>query len=249
MKQLIAFDLDGTLAQSKQPIEPDMADLLADLLDVAAVSIISGGDWPQFQTQVVARLPRRARLERLFIMPTTGTKLYCFQDGDWHCIYADSFDAAEREKIVRALDDAVTQAGLADQQVWGEKIEDRGTQITFSGLGQQAPLAAKQAWDPDFAKRRKLQSILRTMLPDLSINVGGSTSIDVTRKGIDKAYAVRRLIAQSGIGGEDILFLGDAIYPGGNDDPVRAAGYDTIAIRDVAETMNVVRGIIYCLRS
>jgi len=247
VKQLIAFDLDGTLAQSKQPIEPDMADLLADLLAVAAVSVISGGDWPQFQTQVIACLPERARLDRLFIMPTTGTKLYRFQDGDWRLIYAESFDATEREKIIRALDDAVVQAGLTDRKIWGDKVEDRGTQITFSGLGQQAPLDAKRAWDPDFAKRRKLQSILYRMLPDLSINVGGSTSIDVTRKGIDKAYAVRRLIEQSGIAGEAILFLGDAIYPGGNDDPVRAAGYDTIAIRDVAETRNVVRGLIFCL--
>lgn len=252
MKQLIAFDLDGTLAQSKQPIEPDMAELLADLLAVAAVAVISGGDWPQFQRQVVARLPARARLDRLFIMPTTGTKLYRFQAetgqaGDWRLIYADSFDAAERGKIIRALDDAVAQAGLTDEKIWGDKVEDRGTQITFSGLGQQAPLDAKKAWDPDFTKRRKLQSILRMMLPDLSINVGGSTSVDITRKGIDKAYAVRRLIDQSGIAGEAILFLGDAIYPGGNDDPVRAAGYDTIAIRDVAETMNVVRGLIFCL--
>lgn len=252
MKQLIAFDLDGTLAQSKQPIEADMAELLADLLAVAAVAVISGGDWPQFQRQVVARLPARARLDRLFIMPTTGTKLYHFQaetgqSGDWRLIYADSFDAAERGKIIRALDDAVAQAGLTDEKIWGDKVEDRGTQITFSGLGQQAPLDAKKAWDPDFAKRRKLQSILRVMLPDLSINVGGSTSVDITRKGIDKAYAVRRLIDQSGIAGDAILFLGDAIYPGGNDDPVRAAGYDTIAIRDVAETMNVVRGLIFCL--
>lgn len=247
MKQLIAFDLDGTLAQSKQPIAPDMAELLANLLDVAAVSVISGGDWPQFQTQVVAELPPRARLERLFIMPTTGTKLYCFRDGGWQCIYADSFDAAERRKIIQALNDAVAQAGFADQKIWGDRIEDRGTQITFSGLGQQAPLDAKKAWDPDFAKRRKLQAILRGMLPDLSINVGGSTSVDITRQGIDKAYAVRRLIEQSGVAGKAILFLGDAIYPGGNDDPVRAAGYDTIAVRDVQETMSVVRGIIFSL--
>jgi hydroxymethylpyrimidine pyrophosphatase-like HAD family hydrolase len=101
VKQLIAFDLDGTLAQSKQPISADMAALLADLLDVAAVSVISGGDWPQFQTQVVARLPARARLDRLFIMPTTGTKLYRFQSkdgqpGDWSLFYADSFDTAQR---------------------------------------------------------------------------------------------------------------------------------------------------------
>ncbi|MBO9378704.1 HAD-IIB family hydrolase [Sphingomonas histidinilytica] len=247
MKQLIAFDLDGTLAESKQPIGEEMAGLLARLLDVAKVAVISGGDWPQFEIQVVARLPGAADLARLFIMPTTGTKLYRFQDGSWRQIYADSFDAAERDRIMRALDEAATQAGLVETQTWGEKIEDRGTQITFSGLGQQAPLAAKAAWDPDFTKRKRLQALLRAMLPGLSINTGGSTSIDITRSGVDKAYAMRKLSEHSGVPADAMLFLGDAIYPGGNDEPVRAAGFDTIAVRDVRETGNVVRAIIGCL--
>jgi HAD superfamily hydrolase (TIGR01484 family) len=247
MKQLIAFDLDGTLAESKQPIGEEMAGLLARLLDVAKVAVISGGDWPQFEIQVVARLPGAADLARLFIMPTTGTKLYRFQDGTWRQIYADSFEAAERDRIMRALDEAATQAGLVETQTWGEKIEDRGTQITFSGLGQQAPLAAKAAWDPDFTKRKRLQALLRAMLPGLSINTGGSTSIDITRSGVDKAYAMRKLSEHSGVPADAMLFLGDAIYPGGNDEPVRAAGFDTIAVRDVRETGNVVRAIIGCL--
>jgi HAD superfamily hydrolase (TIGR01484 family) len=244
---LIAFDLDGTLAESKQPIGEEMAGLLARLLDVAKVAVISGGDWPQFEIQVVARLPGAADLARLFIMPTTGTKLYRFQDGTWRQIYADSFEAAERDRIMRALDEAATQAGLVETQTWGEKIEDRGTQITFSGLGQQAPLAAKAAWDPDFTKRKRLQALLRAMLPGLSINTGGSTSIDITRSGVDKAYAMRKLSEHSGVPADAMLFLGDAIYPGGNDEPVRAAGFDTIAVRDVRETGNVVRAIIGCL--
>ena len=249
MKRLIAFDLDGTLAESKQPIQPPMAGLLGDLLGVAAVAVISGGDWPQFETQVVARIPASADLTRLFIMPTTGTKLYRFQDGAWRTIYADLFTTDEGKVIRTALDTAVAAAGLQHEQTWGEQIEDRGSQITFSGLGQQAPLDAKKAWDPDFTKRKALQASLQAALPDLSINVGGSTSIDITRKGIDKAYGMRKLAERSGIPTAEMLFLGDAIYPGGNDDPVRVAGIDTVAVRDVAETRSVVTGIIACLKA
>lgn len=79
MKRLIAFDLDGTLAESKQPIDEGTANLLAELLDLVGVAVISGGDWPQFETQVVSRLPSRANLRQLFIMPTTGTKLYRYE--------------------------------------------------------------------------------------------------------------------------------------------------------------------------
>ena len=140
------------------------------------------------------------------------------------------------------------EAGFADEKIWGKRVEDRGSQITFSGLGQEAPLDAKKAWDPDFAKRKAMQVILRKALPDLSVNIGGSTSLDITHKDIDKAYAMRKLADASGIATEDMLFLGDAIYPGGNDDAVRAAGMDTVAVRDVEDTMTAVRAIIACLK-
>ena len=64
MKELVAFDLDGTLAESKQALKDDMAEAFADLLGVAHVAVISGGDWPQFQKQVASRLPARADLSR-----------------------------------------------------------------------------------------------------------------------------------------------------------------------------------------
>jgi phosphomannomutase len=243
MKRLIAFDLDGTLAESKQPISQATAELLSALLGVATVAVISGGDWPQFETQVVSRLPRSAALQNLFILPTTGTKLYRFDNG-WQAIYADIFTPHERRRIGEAIDAAIDGNQLHEKQIWGDRVEDRGSQITFSGLGQLAPLAAKTAWDPDFAKRKLLQLSLRRMLPDLSVNIGGSTSIDITRQGIDKAYGMRKLAEHTGIPFSAMLFFGDAIYPGGNDDPVREAGIDTIAVRDPAETNTALLALI-----
>ena len=248
MKKLIAFDLDGTLALSKQPLDDEMADLLAKLTTVAMVDIISGGDWPQFEKQVVSRMPGYANLDNFVIQPTTGTKLYRHQDGDWRQIYAELFTPEESQKIRDSLKAAVEQAGYAHEQVWGEQIEDRGSQVTFSALGQQAPLEAKDTWDPDHAKRKKLQAILQGMLPDLSINMGGSTSIDITRKGVDKAYGLKHLSETIGMPIEDMLFLGDAIFPGGNDYPAKAMGMDTVRVRDVAETKSVVTGLIACLK-
>ena len=248
MKKLIAFDLDGTLALSKQPLDDEMADLLAKLTTVAMVDIISGGDWPQFEKQVVSRMPGYAKLENFIIQPTTGTKLYRYQDGAWAQLYADLFSPEESEKIRTALKTAVEQAGYAHEQTWGEQIEDRGSQITFSALGQQAPLEAKDKWDPDHAKRKTLQAIPQGMLPELSINMGGSTSIDITRKGVDKAYGLKHLSDTLGVALDDILFLGDAIFPGGNDYPAKTLGLDTVRVRDVAETKSVVTGLIACLK-
>jgi hypothetical protein len=248
MKQLVAFDLDGTLAESKQPLQTDMAEALADLLGVADVAVISGGDWPQFDKQVASRLPQRADLSKLWLLPTTGTKLYVHRDGEWRRIFAELFDDDQKARIFKAFDEALAATGFVPEQTWGERIEDRGSQITFSALGQQAPLEAKERWDPDFAKRRIIQADLKTRLPDLSINLGGTTSIDITRPGIDKAYGLKKLRDQSGIALDTMLFIGDAIFPGGNDYPAKELGLDTVRVRDPRDTLSVIETIVACLK-
>jgi phosphomannomutase len=246
MKQLVAFDLDGTLAESKQPLQPDMGEALADLLDVAHVAVISGGDWPQFDKQVASRLPARAALSKLWLMPTTGTKLYVYRDGCWAPVYAELFEDAQKARILKAFDESLEATGFVPERTWGERIEDRGSQITFSALGQQAPLEAKESWDPDFAKRKVIQSDLRQRLPGLSINMGGATSIDITREGVDKAYGLRKLSAESGIPPDAMMFVGDAIFPGGNDYPAKEMGLDTVCMRDPRETMSVIAAVVAC---
>jgi hypothetical protein len=246
MKRLIAYDLDGTLAQSKQPIDPEIAALLALLTKVAEVAVISGGDWPQFTQQLLGNLPDDTDLDRLFLLPASGTKLYRYE-GQWEQVYAELFTEEERSRILGALTSSVSDLGLDGAQSWGDKIEDRGSQITFSGLGQEAPLDAKEAWDPNFTKRKRLQTALIPLLPSFTVRVGGSTSVDITRKGIDKAYGMAKLAAASGIPVSDMIFIGDALYPGGNDYAVHEAGIDTIAIRDVHETRRVTEAIALCL--
>jgi HAD superfamily hydrolase (TIGR01484 family) len=246
MKKLVAFDLDGTLALSKQPLKDDMGETLADLLTVADVAVISGGDWPQFDKQVASRLPARADLKRLWLMPTTGTKLFTHKDGSWQTVYAELFDDAEKQKIISAFGEALEATGFVPEKTWGERIEDRGSQITFSALGQEAPLDAKEHWDPDFAKRKVIQADLRKRLPGLAINMGGSTSIDITREGVDKGYGLRKLAEESGFALSEMLFIGDAIFPGGNDYPAHEAGVDCVRVRDPQETISVVTAIVAC---
>ncbi|KQU62130.1 HAD family hydrolase [Sphingomonas sp. Leaf339] len=246
MKQLVAFDLDGTLAESKQPLGEPMGEALADLLGVAHVAVISGGDWPQFQKQVASRLPDRADRSKLWLMPTTGTKLYTHHDGDWSPVYAELFDDETKANILTAFDAALEATGFVPEQTWGERIEDRGSQITFSALGQEAPLHAKESWDPDFAKRKVIQADLRQRLPGLSINMGGATSIDITREGVDKAYGLKKLRDASGIPLDAMMFIGDAIFPGGNDYPAKELGLDTVRVRDPEETLSVIAAIVAC---
>ena len=246
MKKLIVFDLDGTLAESKLPLDPEMATLFVQLLDVVQVAIISGGGWPQFEKQALSNLPQTARLRNLSLLPTCGTKFYRY-DGSWKELYSEDFLAPQKKKIIDALNEAVETAGFRAEKHWGDLIEDRGSQITFSALGQEAPLAEKKKWDPDFAKRKRIKSILEVMIPEYSIQLGGSTSIDITKPGIDKGYGIKKLHDILGIGIEAMLFIGDALFPGGNDYPAKAAGVDSIEVRDPNETKRVIEAIIACL--
>ncbi|HEU5479681.1 MAG TPA: HAD-IIB family hydrolase [Candidatus Tumulicola sp.] len=240
MKRLLVFDLDGTLAPSKSAIDSEMAGDLAALLASIKVAIISGGDFPQFQTQVLARLQADGHLSNLSILPTCGTKFFTYDAGTWRKLYSEDLDAQQKTAIVAALNQAVAESGFKAEKTWGEAIEDRGSQITYSALGQQAPLDAKKVWDPDLSKRRRIKALLDPMLPQFSVNIGGETSIDVTLPGIDKAYGIRKLRDILGIPLDAMLYVGDALFPGGNDYPARGTGVTCIQVRDPDETKRVV---------
>lgn len=247
MKKLIVFDLDGTLAQSKAPLDKEMAKLFSNLLGVARVAIISGGDWPQFKKQVISKLPKNSKLGQLSILPTCGTKFYQYTGQKWKKLYSEDFTSTEKKKIINSLNSAVKKSGFTVDKTWGEQIEDRGSQITFSALGQQAPLEPKKAWDPKFAKRKKIKAILDKMIPGFQVQLGGATSIDITKPGIDKAYGIHKLhdILQIGING--MLFVGDALFKGGNDYPASTTGVDCIQVRDPEDTKVLIKTAITCL--
>ena len=86
-------------------------------------------------------------------------------------------------------------------------------------------------------------------LPDLEVRGGGSTSVDITRHGIDKAYGMGKLVEITGIAPEDMLFIGDRLDEAGNDYPVKAAGYPTLAVSGWEECVDVIADIVKELRT
>jgi len=246
VKILIVFDLDGTLAESKSSIDAEMAALLNSLLGIVKVSVISGGNWAQFEKQVLAHLSHDERLKNLSLLPTCGTKFYRYESG-WKLLYSEDFTEQEKTKIISSLKQATGSPDLKPIQTWGDIIEDRGSQITFSGLGQKAPLEEKEKWDPDFSKRKSIKVVLDKLIPEFSMRLGGATSIDVTKHGIDKAYGIRKLRDVLDVAIKEMIFVGDALFPGGNDYPAKEAGALSIEVKDPHETKRVIEAIIACL--
>ena len=243
--RVVAFDLDDTLAVSKSQIDSRMAGLLARLADKVEVCIISGGRFEQFETQVLHHLELSdTGRAHMHLMPTCGTRYLRWSSDDWGQIYAEDLTADQKERVTEALIAGAKELGYWENETWGDIIEDRGSQITFSALGQKAPPAAKYAWDPDGSKKQRLRAWVAERVPDLEVRSGGSTSIDVTRQGVDKAYGMRRLMETLDVKIDDVLFIGDRLDEGGNDYPVKAMGIECIAVHDWNETADVVERLL-----
>jgi HAD superfamily hydrolase (TIGR01484 family) len=243
--RVVAFDLDDTLTVSKARIDQHMADLLGELLARLDVCIITGGTFEQIQSQVLQYLHApTGRLANLHIMPTCGTRYYVWGNGAWQRLYAEDLTEDEKHRTVSVLTEEAKQLGLWEPNPWGEIIEDRGSQITYSALGQKAPPDAKHEWDPDGSKKRKLRDYAAERLPDLEVRVGGTTSVDVTRKGIDKAYGIKRLTEQLNVAPDQLLFIGDRLYEGGNDYPVRALGVRWVEVTQWQDTARYVQDLL-----
>lgn len=243
---LVFFDLDGTLAQSKQPLTENMAQLLFRLLKVTRVAVISGGALPQFLSQIVAKLPARANLTNLYLLPTSGGALHEWENGAWKKVYEERLTDTEAARVEHVMHEAIANAGVIDQtaQTWGERVEFRGAQVALSALGQKAPPEQKRAWDPTHEKRQKLQTFIAGRLPGFTVKMGGLTTIDVTKNGIDKAYGIHQLCRRLSIDEKDTLYIGDELRKGGNDEAVYKTNAQARAVSSPTETEHVILDLL-----
>lgn len=242
---LVAFDLDETLVRSKQPLSLEMGVLVKKLLDQMKVAVMAGAGYRQFQHQFLPYLPPDTNLQNLYLFPTNAAQCYTYQLDQWQLVYDNSLRKEEKEKIFMALQEAAVEVGFTNEkQLWGERIEDREGQITFSALGQQAPLMAKLDWDPTGEKRRRLRDAAAKRLSDFQVMTGGATSVDITRRGISKAFGVRKLVELTGIPISEMLYVGDALQPGGNDAVVLETGIRTQQVKGPYETARVIDSLL-----
>ena len=245
MKKLVAFDVDGTLSPSRSSIDSEMAGLLKELLQIKQVAIITGGAFADIKKQILDEIgENEERNKNLTLLPTNGGGLWVF-DKKWIELSSHILSTEEKKEIKEALREVVGCDGCKNKNDGlGEKVQDRNSEITYSALGEHAAIEEKKAWDPDFKKRICLQDELMKRLPDFEVKIGGTTSIDITSKGMDKAYGIKKLIDFFKLDKQDILFVGDAVYENGNDYPVFLLGVDTIKVSGPEDTKKTIKDIL-----
>lgn len=234
-----------------------MSEVLNELLTKFQVCVISGGKFEQFEKQLLSNLKADpVKLEALHLMPTCGTRYYHYDvvSSKWQQVYAENFTTAQTKEIIAALNKGFDDLGYREKKTYGACVEDRGSQVTFSVLGQdivdelgQEGVRLKEEWDPDNAKKNKLRDYIAPLIPDFEVRVGGVTSIDVTKLGIDKAYGMKKLMEILGLSKEDILFFGDRLIEGGNDYPVKAMGVDSLQVSHWKDTALALQAMLAVL--
>jgi phosphomannomutase len=246
-RKIVIFDLDGTLTKSKSDIDREMASLVAELLKLKFVAVTSGCSYQQFETQFVRGLPRGTNLSNLYLFPTNSAAGYYYDDrgGRFVRVYQKSLSLKDARRILKAFESVFAQTDYQPpRKTYGPVFENRGSQLTFSALGQKAPLRFKRKWDPHQKKRLKIRRLLKRQLPEFQVSIGGTTSIDVTRKGVDKTLCVRKLREHLNLNLRDMLFVGDALYPGGNDHIMKSTGIKCVQVSGPEETKALIRRII-----
>lgn len=246
MIKALIFDLDGTLTESKSALSSEMGIVLARLIAQMPAAIMSGGSYEQFQKQLLASMPPDANFKNLYLFPTSAAQCAIWKDGAWKFLYSNPFTPEEKTRVLEALAEALHETGLdvPPPQLWGEQVENRGTQITWSALGQEAPIEMKKSWDPNREKRTPLQAALQVRLPGFSIRVNATNSIDITREGMTKAYGVHTFSEIIATPIADMIYVGDALFPGGNDEIVKETGIATRQIAGPAETKEVIEKVL-----
>lgn len=247
-KKIIAFDVDGTLTASKTLITDSMADLIKKLIQKKMVISIAGGSFHQLETQFLppflndhSMLPY---IKNFTLLPTSGSQRYEYNEKDskWEMTDKEPMPTEAKKLAIELLEEIIADPKYEiPPNPYGKIIEDRDTQITFTPNGQQAPVEIKLRFDPDRKKREKIVAMLGPKLPELTLLINGTSSIDILPKGFNKAVGLIRFLNKAGLQKSDVIFIGDGLFPGGNDYSVFEAGFDTIAVKNPAETELIIK--------
>lgn len=241
----VLFDLDDTLADSKQKITEEMSEAFSKLLAVVPVAIVTGGMFSQIEKQVINFLPSDANFSNLFIFPQNAAECILWKDNKFQTEYSYYFKEEESKKIIDAINKVLEETGFVKgEPTFGERIENRGAQVTLSALGQQAPIDLKKQWDKDQSKRKIMREKLLRLIPDYQIGIGGGTSIDITQKNIDKTLSIKWMAEHLGALPKDLTYVGDALFEGGNDAVVIPTGVKIVETKNAKDTVNIINSFL-----
>ena len=237
--KFLAFDVDNTITNSCAEIIDDMANTLNNLKE--KLIFISGTHAPELKRMVSSKLDREHH-----ILANTGTHHILVSQNEEKEIHNKVLTEEEKGEILSALKRLQREHSLSPTTSEEDQIQNRGSQITMSMLGRNAPKHKKESYDPDRTKRKKFVSFLEKILGNekYELAIGGTTSIDITKKGNEKGISLEKFIKNQSISKNDILFFGDQLSPKGNDYSVIKTGIKCIEVKNPKETLKILKTLL-----
>lgn len=236
MKTALALDIDSTLTPPRQPITAQMSDILGRLN--VPFYVAAGSHFSLLQGQFFKPLFDHGFRGRFDAFVSNGAVHY-------HCDYSKgmSIDLISEFNIRKYLGendyshlmDVLSETLMmeefrlpADLKIVDNRIVDRISMINL------CPIGRLEHEDKDAVRNREAfvkfdistsyrEKVMRRMIEALStmirekklhITLGGQTSFDIGISGEDKTKPVLKLLEK---GFEKVVFIGDALFKGGND--------------------------------
>jgi phosphomannomutase len=236
MPKHVFFDLDNTLMLSRTVMAPRHQSAFLRLCQAKDVIVVSGAQESQIKTQIPDRIGAT-----YYILAQMGN--YAVHKSG-SVLWRESL-SEEQTKATRALIQTIHDELDLPVKNEDDLVEDRGSQISYSLIGHHETLEKKYAFDPGNEKRLRIleqkgEAVAALRSVGIDIVPGGTTCLDFFLDGRTKGYNVIRLIEREGWGSNECLYIGDALFPGGNDGSVIGV-IPTRAIKDPDETFDVIK--------
>ena len=247
---VVIFDLDDTLAESFHAPSAETLAGLGKLIELMPVSIITGATFQRMHNQFLSTFETHPHAKNFFIFPTSSAQGYTFSEGGWKLLYDLALTEEERSRIKKSIAESVASLEvLRGIPHYGEQMVDKGSQVAYTHVGVDASKEVKDSWDADGSKRSALWEKIKQSLPEFEVLMGGVTTIDITRKSVNKSHGVIWLSKHLGIPAEEMLYVGDAFYPGGNDAAVIPTGIQVRSVKGPAETQIIIDELVKVCRT
>ena len=211
------FDLDNTLTRSRNHIDPSHAIILNKLADVADVIVATGGQ----QSQIMKQLDPEVA-GRYYILAQNGNHAVT---PSGTTLWQRTLSPDQKQAVIALFEKMKAHLAISVSDP-SDLIEDRGSSICYSIIGHHEQIEKKEAFDPDHKIRTQLLELFKSDVDTLrttysvEIRSGGTTTLDCFEAGKNKGFNVRELNATLGWKPEECLYVGDALFPGGNDETV-----------------------------
>ena len=234
--KLVAMDLDGTLTQHKETLDPEHRAVL-DLLSKRYKLLMVGAGQARRIFNQMNRYP-------IDIIGNYGLQYARYNEltGDIETVRDECFDV-NREEIEKKVTFFREKYGYTEYR--GDNVEYHVSGcITFPILGTKAVQADKLAFDPDRKKRRAFYGEVVEAFSDYNVFVGGSSSFDMSPKPYNKYYALDLFCKENGYCHDEVVYIGDDYGQGGNDESVYLSDFNYLTIDDYRDFANVIKPLL-----